>query len=163
MLRTRGRRPPGSVESLDSPHLTSFVVLWCWCCSRASSGCCWSILLGKVSQCEHTMTLCLSLLRITYPTALGLQTSRDNVMSKPVVIQKHATIRSIVISLRDWSSGPTPLKRQTLDEILKTGWRVSILWILTVHLVEQFCPSLEIFSKKKRKKERQKQMQQQTK
>ena len=67
---------------------------------------------GQSAHCEHTMTLCLSLLRITYPTALGLQTSRDHVMSKPVVIQKHATIRSIVISLRDWSSGPTPLKRQ---------------------------------------------------
>jgi hypothetical protein len=31
---------------------------------------------------------------------------------------------------------------------------VSILWILTDHLVEQFCPSLDIFSKKKRKKEK---------
>ncbi len=71
---------------------------------------------GQSSHCEHTMTLCLSLLRITYPTALGLQFSRDLVMSKPFVILKHSTIRLFMISLHDWSSGPTPLKRQQNDE-----------------------------------------------
>ena len=106
---------------------TSFVILWCWCCSRTSTGCCWSMLLGKVPHCEHTMALCLSLLRINIshsPRSSNFTRSCDVEACCPPKTRHHKVNRDLLTWLVLGSNSLEAPKRMTC-----------------VHLVDLNCPS----------------------
>ena len=135
----------------EVPHI-NFVILWCWCCSRTSSGCCWSCCWASrltVSTQRHSANLCWG---YCISNSLRSSTSRESCDVEACCHKTNATTG------RSWSPyviGPRvqlPLSAKEMTDcsfLESSSVHLSLSGDLLVPHWRSFRPSLEIFLKNK--------------